>query len=68
MKFEIHRTSDLFNEKSPCPEAILAGRKEWENKYEVELNTLEELMAFVSKYGLIVLSSSTIEIYDAYRE
>ena len=34
----------------------------------VEINSLEELLAFVAKYGLIVLSKNEIEIYDDYRE
>jgi len=34
----------------------------------VEINSLEELLAFVAKYGLIVLSENEIEIYDDYRE
>ena len=34
----------------------------------VEINALEELLAFVAKYGRIVLSENEIEIYDDYRE
>ena len=34
----------------------------------VEINSLEELLAFVAKYGRIVLSENEIEIYDDYRE
>ena len=34
----------------------------------VTINSLEELLAFVAKYGRIVLSENEIEIYDDYRE
>lgn len=34
----------------------------------VTFNTLDELMAFVDKYGEIVLCDLSIEIYDTYRE
>lgn len=34
----------------------------------IEINTLEELMEFAGKWGQLVISSGTIEIYDTYRE
>jgi GT2 family glycosyltransferase len=34
----------------------------------IELNSLDELMAFVGKWGEIVLFDGRIEIYDDYRE
>ena len=34
----------------------------------IEIKTLEELMAFVEKWGDVVLSKGTIEIYNGWRE
>jgi len=34
----------------------------------IEINSLEELLAFTEKWGDIVLNNDTIEIYDYYRE
>lgn len=34
----------------------------------VEISSLDELMKFIDKYGCIVVSLSSIEIYDDYRE
>ena len=64
MKFNIYRTSDMFPEFPPCQEAVLKEKGEWSNDYEIEINTLEELMGLISKYGSVVLSSETLEIYD----
>lgn len=64
MKFNIYRTSDMFPEFPPCQEAVLKKKGEWSNDYEIEINTLEELMGLISKYGSVVLSSETLEIYD----
>ena len=35
---------------------------------EIEINTLEELVAFSEKWGNLIISPKTIEIYDDYRE
>lgn len=35
---------------------------------EIEINSLEELIAFSEKYGRIILDDGTIEIYDDDRE
>ena len=35
---------------------------------QIEINSLEELIAFVNKYGRIVLTNDSIEIYNSYRE
>ena len=64
MKFNIYRTSDMFPEFPPCQETIKKKKGEWSNDYEIEINTLEELMGLISKYGSVVLSSETLEIYD----
>jgi hypothetical protein len=34
----------------------------------IELNTLEELMEFRRKYGMLILSEGQIELYNGYRE
>ncbi len=40
-----------------------------DNSPEIEINTLEELMQFVNKFGnVIVKKSNSIEIYNSYRE
>lgn len=48
----------------------IPGRPWWimEKAVEIELTTLEELMAFVQEWGAIVLSPGKIEIYNQYRE
>ena len=61
MKTEIKRTS-IWGEGKPCDEAMYDGR------WELELNSLEDLMAFTKKYGPLVVSDKYIEIYDDYRE
>lgn len=38
------------------------------SQYEIEINTLEELVRFTREYGEIVLDENYIEIYDDYRE
>lgn len=67
MKFEVTRTSG--GEESPCDEAFVDGKNEWnEDLYFVEFNTIEELVEFTNKYGKIILKDDWIEIYDDYRE
>lgn len=39
------------------------------NHVEVEINTLEELLAFADEWGEVIISDdNTLEIYDDYRE
>lgn len=82
MKFRVERTSNLFGRTPrPCAGAKLLNPNtpEWESSvWEIELNTLEELVEFVKKNGALVVShdereqsdyrGTTIEIYDTYRE
>lgn len=81
MKFAVRRTSDLLSEKPPCEEAVLVERENdcfrWiRSIYEVELNTLDELIEFTKKHeGAVVLITDDgdrdkyyLEIYDDYRE
>lgn len=73
MRFRIFRTSDLDN--CPCREAVFNREK---NEYNIEFNTLDELLDFSKKYGNLVflprnrygneMEIPAIEIYDDYRE
>ena len=82
MRFQVFRSSMRFqHEEPPCPDAVaevVYGRTEW----YIDINTLEELVAFGAEHGNIVVaigggesctdvsrsSGSWIEIYDYYRE
>lgn len=79
MKFEIRKTSDDYTK--PCEQAVLT--KEWRNefgwkerKWEVEVNSLEELMKLIEqseKERIVIFAADEndgplIEIYDDYRE
>lgn len=71
MKFKVVRSSDfgMGSCVAPCEEAVYTGKDEWGvPTYEVEVNTLEELMALVEKYGSFIVSRNELEIYDSYRE
>lgn len=55
MKFTITKSSDLWNDED----------------YEKEINSLDELKQFQIDYGhpiIVNFESSSIEIYDSYRE
>ena len=39
-----------------------------ESNVSIEINTLEELIAFNEKYGRIIFDGTHIEIYNGYRE
>lgn len=82
MKFEL-TTSGNFYSKSDIQKLENLGFKfkDWNNKdslvkadkYKIgesliEINSLDELINFVKKYGSIVLDENSIEIYDDYRE
>ena len=69
MIFEITRAS-RDSSKAPCSEAHTDGTlDEWgAKKWLIEINTFEELMDFVDKYGDIVLGKRDIIIYDSYIE
>lgn len=74
MRFGITRTSD-WEKNCPCKESVF--NKETQ-EYNIEINTLEELVAFARKYGKLVFTDDnfygeetdipSIEIYDDYRE
>jgi hypothetical protein len=42
--------------------------KDYDQNVEIEIESLEELMEFVNKWGDIVLSEDGITIYDGYLE
>ena len=73
MRFGITRTSDCEN--CPCRESVFNRETQ---EYNIEINTLEELVAFAKKYGELVFKDDnyygkekdipSIEIYDDYRE
>lgn len=81
MKFNIKRTSMRYNtkDKSPYKESVFVER---ENPYyEIEVNTLEDLIEILEKSGEAEMvltieewkkwngeNDYTIEIYDDYRE
>lgn len=81
MKFCVTRTSEGFDEeKRPCDESekvVIPKKGNYleHTEWVVEINTIEELMAFCKKYGDIIISEQScemkfneIEIYDDYRE
>ena len=79
MKFEIYRTSDRCRENPPCEDAKLvrAGSVVQDAVYEIEIDTLEQLLELVNKEGDVIIMNSDksktgyeyeIEIYDGYRE
>lgn len=85
MRFNISRTSMMGTDSKPCPEAIPVivdrGIPELNSvRYEIELNSIEELAAFASKYSSCIISPKvlvyprdgvpnySIEIYDDWRE
>jgi hypothetical protein len=37
-------------------------------KLTIEIDTLDELMAFIEKFGSVVIDKEEISIYDDYRE
>lgn len=65
MQFKIRRTSE-YSGGSPCIEAVKIAEEE----YEVEINTLEQLLDFSKRHGDLVFKGDppSIEIYDDYRE
>lgn len=67
MKLELHlEPPDVGGDEyhKPCFKP-----DDWtDNKGTVEINSLEELMTFVEKWGRVIVSEDSIEIYDNYRE
>ena len=74
MRFKITRTSGWYN-NPPCKEAYTLPEeydpRAWYQTWYIDINSLDELIKFVDKYGEIVVSTENdpyIEIYDTYRE
>lgn len=75
MKFVIYKTSDRYK---PYESPVNKAKKVKTEKsfyYEIEINTLNELMELIHNQGEIVMHDKdvyqeipAIEIYDAYRE
>lgn len=82
MTFRVVRTTDDAGDKTPCQNARFVKRakpNEWStrkiNYWEVELDSLEDLMHLIEETGnaLIIFGADEkdgpmIEIYDDYRE
>lgn len=69
MIYDIYRTSDWFRKNKPCEKAEFQGIDEYaNNKYTIEINTLEDLQELIKEVDCIIIDESTIEIYDDFRE
>jgi len=73
MRFRVERTSDWAGEKSPCRGCRFVQDHDENgdpvNVWEIEINSLDELMKLVDDNGAIIIGKDkSIEIYDAYRE
>lgn len=78
MKFQVTRTSDYDKDKKPCDRAVLSEHKTCygESIWEIEINSLEDLIAFRKEVGHPVIllepydvkDMHELEIYDYYRE
>lgn len=76
MKFIITRTSD-YGKNPPCEGAVLLYKDEESAEWEIEINSLEELLQLSAKTAepLIIFAQGydkgnvpELEIYDNYRE
>lgn len=63
MIFSIEKTSAPYSKKKPCKKA-----KKTKDGFQIEINTLEELMELIKQEGQVIVSEGEIEIYDDYRE
>ena len=76
MKFKLKTTNQSYTNKKLVNRYALLGFtfKESNGMYwikgepEIDMNTAEELVLFIKKYGDIVVTKDTIEIYNYYRE
>ena len=77
MKFKVCTSSSIFTEEEAGGleklgftfHANLHGRRCLDaGSVEVEISTLEELIAFSREWGELIVSDGEIEIYDTYRE
>lgn len=81
MKFKVYRTSQnpcgVRVPEPPCsgaklskqkPAYVYKGEVYYYFDYEIELNSLEDLIQFTKEYGEVIFDGVSIEIYDDYRE
>lgn len=75
MKFIIERTSDWQSGDQPYGGAVCIGEEEGVKKWELEVNTLEELLDIIEKTRRPLIidhdnkrNTNHIEIYDDWRE
>ena len=79
MKFTLLTSADsyCYKEKVEILEELgfsFTQRGDWfyktDHKLEIEINSLDELIGFIGKYGRIIINwdCNSIEIYDDYRE
>lgn len=75
MKFVIYKTSDRYEPYEPPVNKAKKVKTEKSFYYEIEINTLNELMELIHNQGEIVMHDKdvyqeipAIEIYDTYRE
>lgn len=69
MKYQIYRTSDWFGEEKPCQKAYKEiGDIETISDWYINIDTLEQLQELIEEVDTVVLSKTSIEIYDTYRE
>lgn len=67
MKYKVTRTSEWDDRVQPC-EGVVRVKVGDSTEWQIEINTLEELTAFIEKNGKVVLGNGWMEIYDDYRE
>lgn len=65
IEYKVSRTS-AWSDTKPCEEAYRKEGEEYD-RY-VRINSLEDLMNFIKKYGKVVVNEGYIEIYDDWRE
>jgi hypothetical protein len=78
MKFKLSTSGRFYHGDEYQKELESLGFKFTPNDYkpfykldhepEIEINTLEELIAFRERFGELILTDGEIEIYDNYRE
>ena len=75
MKFKIYKTSKSYEPYEPPVKEAKKIETEKSFYYQIEINTLDELMSLIHNEGEIVMHDKdvfdeipAIEIYDTYRE
>ena len=78
MRFKLTTSGFIYNKDKAQKLKLLGFSFEYYNEnmmymikkddVDVDIYTLEELIAFSTKWGEIIISDGSIEIYDEYRE